>query len=63
MFCFVEARRGGGAGGDWTGKFGAGLGWGGLGFGLLRWIMGRAARNETHTISIYPGLEGLGFRV
>ena len=23
----------------------------------------RAIRNETHTISIYPGLEGLGFRV
>ena len=23
----------------------------------------RAVRNETRTISIYPGLEGLGFRV
>ena len=26
-------------------------------------VVARAARNEMHTISIYPGLEGLGFRV
>ena len=31
-------------------------------FALCR-IIARAARNEAPTISIYPGLEGLGFRL
>ena len=59
-FCFC---RFGWAGLGWAA---AGLGWAGL---SSRTFQGKfetnenAIRSETHTISIYPALEGLGFRV